>query len=370
MKKKIENYFIKIINGTNKSILSCFFRFFLRILSYFFQIIVSVRNFAFDKKLLRQYYPPVPVIISVGNIVAGGAGKTPATLLLAKQFYETFHLAILSRGYKSPAEHLPVPIMLSKGNGPMHPASYCGDEPYLLSQNLPKAFVFVGKDRHKSSDMAVRVGSQVIFLDDGMQHRRLARDFEVVVIDSKDPFGMGFFLPRGFLREGVKSLSRANLIILNHINDNAQFETLKKTITRYSKAPIIGTKMKVVQLKDLAGNNLESIASKKVGLFCGIAHPQYFLQTVEDLKAEVVDSYYLSDHSAFDYFSLDAFAKQCKSKGAEYLVCTEKDRVKINTTINCSLPIIWIQSQLEVVEGQEEWEQFLDKVRSDLLLRI
>ena len=112
----------------------------------------------------------------------------------------------------------------------MHPASFCGDEPYMLAQNLPKAFVFVGKDRHKTSSMAAKAGAQLILLDDGMQHRRLARDFDLVVLDSYDPFGQGYFLPRGFLREGMQSLSRADLIILNHVYDHAKFLELRQQI--------------------------------------------------------------------------------------------------------------------------------------------
>src|SRR5690606_3839799 len=131
---------------------------------------------------------------------------TPVTLMIAKEFYETHKIAIISRGYRSPAEKVATPLTLSVGKGPLHSAAYCGDEPFLLSENLPKAFVYVGKDRTKSATLASKVGAEIALLDDGMQHRSIARDYEVVVMDIEDLFGHGFYLPRGFLRESPKSL--------------------------------------------------------------------------------------------------------------------------------------------------------------------
>ena len=221
--------------------------------------------FLYEKGWMRRYVPPVPLVISVGNIVAGGTGKTPVTLLLAGAFYERFTVAILSRGYRSKAEKLDAPVLLCEGQGPTFPASYCGDEPYLFAQRLPKAIVIVGGDRKKASFLAAKAGAQAIFLDDGMQHRRLVRDFDVVVVDVGDPFGQGYFLPRGFLRDDICSLARANLIILNHINDSEQFTSVKMQLEPYSLAPIIGTKGFVVAIRDLKGQEVTMPEEKKCG---------------------------------------------------------------------------------------------------------
>src|ERR1700732_3058219 len=123
-----ETYFLELIKEKRKGVFARVLKFFLRVISWIFQFLVASRNWAFDNGWLRRYYPPVPLVISIGNIVSGGTGKTPATLMIAQEFYSDFLITILSRGYRSPAESLSAPIVLSKGEGPMHPAAYCGDE--------------------------------------------------------------------------------------------------------------------------------------------------------------------------------------------------------------------------------------------------
>lgn len=369
MLRHLENYFLSVIKGKKKGVLASVFRLFLYFLSWPFQILVTCRNWAFDHGWLRRYYPPVPVVISIGNIVVGGTGKTPVTLMIAQEFYDEFLIAILSRGYRSPAEKLQTPVVLSKGNGLMQSAAFCGDEPYLLAQNLPKAFVFVGKNRHKASDMAAKAGAQLILLDDGMQHRRLARDLEVVVMDTCDPFGQGYFLPRGLLREGIKSLSRANLIILNHSADSETFHNMRRQIERYTSAPVVGTRMEVIQIVGFEGEVIASLKDRRVGIFCGIAHPEYFQNTVNQQGAQVVASAFTADHLSLEPEALYQFSLECRDKGAELLLCTEKDWVKIVDVKGLALPIAWIKTRLSLVEGKDEWRKFIEKAKSDLKRR-
>jgi tetraacyldisaccharide 4'-kinase len=365
-----ERYYIELVKGKRKGIFAAILLGVLRACSWIFQLLVACRNWAFDSGWLRRYYPPVPLVISVGNIVAGGTGKTPVTMMLAQVFHNEYLIAILSRGYRSQAENMPAPVWLSKGNGPMHPANFCGDEPYLLALNLPKALVFVGRDRHKASNMAARAGAQVILLDDGMQHRRLARDLEVVVIDAYDPFGESYFLPRGFLREGIKSLARADLVILNHIQEDNDFEQSRQLILPYTKAPVIGTRMQVTGIYDLEGNAAEGLKDKVVGIFCGIAHPDYFHKTVIQEGAQVINSLIAPDHETCKPAALEKFANQCKAAGAHCLVCTEKDKVKLNLTHALALPIVWIKSKLGIIRGETEWNAFIAKAKTDINRRI
>lgn len=370
MQRRLENYFLNVITGKKKGFLAALLRFFLLLASWPYRLFIAGRNWIFDRGWVSRYFPPVPVVISVGNIVVGGTGKTPVTLMIAQEFYDEFFIGILSRGYRSQAEKLPIPIVLSKGEGPMQSASFCGDEPFLLAQNLPKAFVVVGRNRHKASDIAARAGAQLLLLDDGMQHRRLARDFEVVVMDAMDLFGQGHYLPRGLLREGVHSLARANLIIINHVTDNSFFEKTKGQVSKFTKATVVGTRMEVVGIESLNGEKIPSIAGKKVGIFCGIAHPEYFQKTVLQEGAEIVGSVFASDHMSLDFSSMEDFALQCKENGAELLLCTEKDKVKILDISKLSLPIAWIKMRLRLVEGTEEWENFVNLVKTDLRNRI
>lgn len=368
--KNWELYLLKVIRNEEKGLVPTLLRIILTIFSYPYSWFVNARNWAYDHGWFRSYYPPVPLVISIGNITVGGTGKTPATLLIAEQFYHEVPLAVLSRGYRSQAEKFSTPVLLSKGQGALHPASYCGDEPFLIAQNLPKAFVVVGKNRHLSSNIAARNGAQLILLDDGMQHRGVARDLEVVVIDSRDPFGFGHYLPRGLLRDSVKSLQRADLIILNHSHDKEKFEQIKRQISSQTCAPIVGTIMDVEKVIDLNGVELDSLQGKKVGIFCGIAHPDYFRQTVQQLGAEIVSEYFLPDHDALDLERLHTFAYTSLESGADFIVCTEKDRVKISNPIQLPLPIVWIKSRLRVVEGEKHWATFIYQAKTTLQLKI
>lgn len=366
MLRHVEIYFLDIIKGQRKGFAPLLIKAILLPLSWVYQLIVTLRNWAFDHGWLRRYTPPVPMVISIGNIVAGGTGKTPVTSLLAKEFYPSIPLAILSRGYRSKAENLVTPVVLSKGQGPMHPSSFCGDESYMLSQNFPKAFVFVGKDRHKSSDMAAKAGVKLILLDDGMQHRRLARDFEVVVMDALDPFGLGYFLPRGLLREGKKSLARADIIVLNHVKNHDQYAAIRRQIADYTTAPVIGTTTEVIKILDLHDQPLPSLNGKLVGIFSGIAHPDYFANTLKELGVAFVESYFIADHTEYPLSQLYAFATRCKEKGAEWLICTEKDRVKLADSLELPLPVAWVKMQLTVVEGEMQWNAFIKQIKDTL----
>jgi tetraacyldisaccharide 4'-kinase len=369
MFRKIELYLQELIKGRHNGPLALLIKAILCMLSWPYQMIVCARNWAFDYGWMRRYTPPVPVVISIGNIVAGGTGKTPVTLALAQQFADKYSVAILSRGYRSKAENLAEPIVLSKGEGPIHPPAFCGDEPFLLSENIPKAVVIVGKDRHKASDMAAQAGAQLILLDDGMQHRHLDRDYEIVVMDGHDPFGKGHFLPRGFLREGLSSLARADLIVLNHVRDSDHYHTVVKQIACHAKAKVVGTKIQVAGIWDLTGNKIACIQGRKVALFCGIAHPEYFQETIRGLEADIIAQHIVPDHREFPLEDFREFADAALRDGAEWLLCTEKDKVRLEKRLIENYPIAWIQMRLSVVEGQDAWNHFLAKAKADLIRR-
>jgi tetraacyldisaccharide 4'-kinase len=366
MAKKLELYLKDIVRGNKRGLIAFLIKAILLPLSWLYGLSVNFRNRLYETGWMRRYVPPVPLVISVGNIVAGGTGKTPVTLLLAKAFYERFTVAILSRGYRSKAEKLETPILLCEGQGPTMLASYCGDEPYLFAQRLPKAIVIVGGNRKKASFLAAKAGAQAILLDDGMQHRRLARDFDVVVVDVGDPFGQGYYLPRGFLRDEIGSLVRANLIILNHISDDEQFTRVKLQLKPYSSAPVIGTKGYVIAIRNLKGQEIALIEEKIVGMFCAIAHPEYFRHTLEQEGFKVINEYILADHDYIPEKDLEQFAQASLKKGAKWIICTEKDRVKLQDQLDLALPILWVQLELRVVAGQEEWQNFLQQAEAKI----
>lgn len=358
----MERTYLRIIQGSSRGLCATLFKSLLLPLSWIYRFIVFTRNKAYDFGVLSIYTPNVPAVISVGNIAVGGTGKTPVTMLLTKNLLDKVPVAILSRGYRSHAEDLKTPLRLSNGNGPEYPVSLCGDEPFLLAENLSKAKIFVGKDRKQAAEMAANQGVKLVILDDGMQHRQLARNFDVVVLDANNPFGHEYLLPRGLLREEISSLRRADLVILNNTHNKAQYTSISEQISKYTDAPVVGTAVQVMNFHTLEGEQIETLKDKKVGMFCGIGNPDGFAQTLTSQGATVVDKYILSDHRKVDAKILANFADQCKALGAECLVCTEKDKVKLQIeTLDLSIPVVWIKIELEINEGLEHWKKFIKK---------
>lgn len=308
----LEQSLLEIIEGRKKAPVRLAF---LRALSQLMRAGVAMRHFAYDQKLLNTFQLSIPVI-SVGNIIAGGSGKTPFVRFLAGLLSQTHRVAVISRGYRSQAEKQNAPHIVSLSDS----AALCGDEPLLLAKQLPQVEVIVGQDRIASARLAEQRGAQLILLDDGMQHRRLHRDLDIALLPSDDPFGRGFFLPGGLLRDAPERLGSVDLIALTYVQDETQFNSLKQRLARYSSAPVVGLKFQV--------KNTALVAGKRVAALCAIARPERFLQTLKQLGCEVVHHQFFPDHSAFP--SLEAFEREASKKGAELLVCTEKDRVKID----------------------------------------
>ena len=356
-------YLLDIINGKRRGFIPSIIHKILYILSLGYKTAVKCRNFAFDQQWISQQNSHAPLTISIGNITVGGTGKTPITLMLAKEFYPNTQIAILSRGYRSKAEKLPTPLVLSRGVGPLYPPEYAGDEPYLLSRAFPKAIFIIGRDRCKAAKMAVETGAKVLILDDGLQHRYLKRDFDILTMDGNDPFNNEKFLPYGLLRDSLQSIKRAHLIILNGLKDPSQFEKLLIQFKTYTEAPVIATSLEAKHICLSGGRTLPSLKDKKIAIFCGIANPERFVKTVNDLGAHIVHQKFVADHKGLTTKELDRFAIESADQGAEFIFCTEKDHVKLPFDYTSQLPIGWLQMQMEIQYGAEHWKAFVDKAK-------
>ncbi len=354
MLKGLEKHWRDVVLGNNQGRLSSLTRGFLQALSWPYQLVTSVRNAAYDRGIFSSHTVEIP-IISVGNIVAGGTGKTPLILKLAEHFSDQ-PVAVLSRGYRSAAERSKAPIFLSRGHGPLYGPEQCGDEPFLISSRLPKVLVIVGRDRIQAAHMAAEAGAKLILLDDGMQHRRLKRDLEIVVVDANDPFGLNYLLPRGFLREGLKGLQRAHMVVLNHVKNDESFALLQHQLRQYTDAQVVGTQVQVTAIQTLHGQPVKNLRGKKVALFCGIAKPEKFRATVEDQGALIIDELATADHHLLPPKALVAFSERSRQRGAEMLLCTEKDKVKLPDSVDTSLPIAWVKVDLTIAYGHDVWQ--------------
>jgi tetraacyldisaccharide 4'-kinase len=323
-------------------------------LSHVYRAIIAVRNFAYDRGLIPSTQLPVPVI-SIGNIVVGGTGKTPLVHLLASHLQDRVRLAILTRGFSSEMERAGKIQRISCGNGPRYSPIECGDEPYFLAQKT-KASIWVGADRVASGRLAIKEGANCLLLDDGMQHRRLKRDFEIVIVDGMDPFSKERFLPWGLLRDSPKRLCSADLIVATHVRDLEHYRQLQEQLICLTQAPIVATQVEVL--------NKDAFSPRKVGVFCGIGTPSRFLQTVRDLNQEIVDTLILKDHGSLQKGQLQSFAEKCREKGAEALLCTEKDGVKLyhNRPQTVCLKIDPVEIQLKIIVGKGHWESLIEKI--------
>jgi len=349
----LERIFLKLIRGEKKAPLIMGS---LAGLSTVYRSIIAMRNFAYNHQWLPSALLPA-VVISVGNIVAGGTGKTPLVHLLASQLQHQVRLAILTRGFRSQIEKSGMIQKISSGNGPLFSPEECGDEPYFLAQKT-NASIWVGADRVASGRLAVKEGAQCLVLDDGMQHRRLKRDFEIAIVDGIDPFSKERFLPWGLLRDSPKRLQSADLIVITHVKDQKHYSQLQNQLSHFTKAPTVATQIEVLNKK--AG--FPHIHRGKVGVFCGIGKPDRFLQTVRDLKSEIVDTLLLKDHGPLQDGQLQKFAEKCRDKGAEALLCTEKDYVKLSPDSSVCLNIEPVEIQLKITSDKEHWEKLIENI--------
>lgn len=325
----------------------------LTLLSRLYHWGVCFRHYLYDKKILKKKIASLPVV-SIGNVVAGGAGKTQAALMLAEQLSEEIRVAILTRGYKGKAENAKEPLHVDIGR---HSALFCGDEPWLLASRLASSFILVNKNRFKSAQKARELGAEVLVLDDGMQHRELHRDFEIVIIDGKTPFGP--FLPKGTLREDLKRLKNADLILFV----GTPLEEIEKAVALQTAAPQVIVKIAESGLFSLDGKEVGALSGKEVGVFCGIGDPARFVRTVQELGAHVVATHFSKDHHIMEEKNLRKFASFAKEKGAKLLICTEKDKVKLACT-DFSLPIVWLRTTLQIVGNQMAWSKLVNEIKS------
>ncbi len=282
------------------------------------------RNWLYDHGYFKAQKVSGTFVISIGNLTYGGTGKTPLAIeLLKKLGAET--VALVTRGYGGRYDKKDLPLEVQSDSDPRN----VGDEPLLIKRSVPQSKVIVDPDRVRGAQLAKR---PIVVLDDGMQHRRLARDFEIVVVDGENPF------PFFRLREFPSSLRRADVVVV-----------MGGTYT--PDRPFVRMKRKFVGKWDEKG-----LAGKKVGLFCGVGRPGQVEQGLKLAGAEVVERWFLPDHATPAREKLDDFIRSCENRKASVVLCTEKDWVKLPSE-SFSIEVAPLLIQLEILEGQDIWEK-------------
>jgi tetraacyldisaccharide 4'-kinase len=342
----------KLISGQASGIVAHLLRALLRLVSIGYSFIVRLRNFLYSRGWLKAHRVNAAVIC-VGNITVGGTGKTPLVVWLSGQMAPCHKCAILTRGYKSTHD--------------------CGDEPAMLTESCPQAQIIVNADRVAGAAEAIdRFGAEVLIMDDGFQHRRLARDLDIVAIDATQPFGYGKILPAGLLREPVTSLKRAGAVVLTRCDQvaDADLDRLEDQVRSVNSKAIIARSAHVplcAKSADGQKTGIEQLKGKRIFAFCGIGNPDAFFSTVRILGAELVGSRVYDDHHHYTDACLGEIRGQANDLEADLILTTQKDWTKLASEFRSqisdsgsSAPFACLAIEIRFLAGETELKSLIE----------
>jgi tetraacyldisaccharide 4'-kinase len=309
-------------------------------LSALYSASVGLRNSFYDRGTLRAHRLQGPVV-SIGSIAAGGAGKTPFLIMLGELLKQRgIAFDVLSRGYGRK----------SKGVKLVDPAGSpeeFGDEPLLIARKLAVP-VIVGEDRYAAGQFAeAKFGPQAHLLDDGFQHRQLARDFDIVLITQRDLTDT--LLPSGRLREPLSSLTRASALAFMHDASAAQI-------------PGLGDKYRWRVLRGIVAPETSDLCFA----FCGIARPTNFFTDLGKAGVRVVGTRAFRDHHAYTAADVELLFKLGQEAAATAFITTEKDVVNLGPTVDRLRPLYVVPVRLEFEPSARDEESPADLIAAFL----
>jgi len=378
---ELEQWGADVIFGRAKGFRASMMRLLLGTLSGAFRVAVAIRLWRYREGWKPRHHLGSQVI-AVGNITVGGTGKTPVVELLARTLRERGReVAILSRGYKSRRLDRPqqwasrdgrqipghmMPKVVSTGSALLLDSKFAGDEPFMLAKNLDGVRVVVDKNRVKAGRFAIReLEADTLLLDDGMQYLDLAHSLDVVLVDSRAPFGTGWLLPRGTLREPPRNLKRAGFILITKC-DGSSNEELIQRIRRYNRtAEIIECTHGPVHLENVFTRErmpLDFLKGKWVGAISAIAVPEAFEGSLRDLGAKVEIQRRFSDHHRFSRRDVEKFMQRCIERDMEMIVTTEKDAVRFPRPASIDVPVYFLRIEVRLLSGEDAWERLLNHI--------
>jgi tetraacyldisaccharide 4'-kinase len=292
-------------------------------------------------------------VISVGNITLGGTGKTPLVALLAERLHAGGNRpVILTRGFGRTSQEM---IFLPDDTAGWEQA---GDEPLMISAALPAVPIAVSADRAASARAAwERFHPQVYLLDDGMQHLRMRRDLEIVVIDASRPLEEERIFPAGRLREGLSALRRADLFFLTRTGQFGDTEALSALLNRYHPgAPQVHSIFRPWTLQELPGGPerpLETLHGHPVLAVSGIGNPEALERSLNRLGARLAGRMRFPDHHPYTGWDIDLIEQRARDLSARAIVTTEKDAVRLGRIEARSIPFWALKVRIEITSGEE-----------------
>jgi tetraacyldisaccharide 4'-kinase len=344
----MERFFLDICAGRRRGLTAGLLRGLLTVAQIPFAAAVAARNWAFDRGLLKSRPLPRPAV-SVGNITTGGTGKTPIVSWLAANLHHCGrHPAILLRGYKASNEK-------------------ASDEQIVLATANPQCQVVANPNRAAGASHALAQDKMIdlFILDDAMQHRRVQRNVNIVLVHATEPWGGGHLLPRGLLREPLTGLRRASALVLTHSAEAtpAQLTQIEATIRRHNAdAPIFHADHQLAALVPFNASSrlpLTALRGKKYFAACGIASPESFLSLLAQHGGILAGQRFFSDHHPFDQRDAAAIQLEAQDKGAEMIIVTQKDWAKLR---NFAPANSFLFADLQIRFAANHGQQLLDLV--------
>ena len=336
----------------------------LAVFSILYGAAVRFRMSTYKRRCFKKKSLP-GFVVSIGNLTAGGTGKTPAVVMLAQWALEQgYRVAVLTRGYgrRSKAKVLEV----SDGKIIKADCRESGDEPYLLARKLTGVPVIISRKRFTAGTFAHRkFGANFFILDDGFQHLGLKRDLDLVLIDTIRPFGNGHLLPWGPLREPIDQLTRAGALILTRSNNknSAQKTTylLNKVFPEISIFCADHKPERVVFPQLNESHKPDFLKEKRVLAFAGIARPEMFRKTITKLGAHLVYFKGFKDHHRFKPREIQSLIKMREELAAQYLLTSEKDWVRIATFVPMCPEMAYLSIKFALVSDQDRFFNMISK---------
>ena len=333
------------------------------ILSSVFGLGVALRNAAYDHGIFRVHDIPVPVI-SVGNISVGGTGKTPVVQHVAARLLASYRTALVTRGYGRTTTGT---FLVSDGRGTIADVASSGDEPVMVARNLPELIVVADEKRARGCGFAIeQAGASVLVLDDAYQHRSCNRTMDIVVIDASKNLPDDRVVPAGSLREPVRNLGRASMLVLSRCTDQSSSRALLEFLRRYTTVPMFRTRFVTTDILPLFPGSsppMSFFQGRPMLTFCGIGAPASFQTTLQELGIRSVHQVNFPDHFAYTASSIQSLLGKARAAGVNELFTTEKDAVRLHAfdAVFGDYRVYYPRMKLDFLDDEDEFFDMIER---------
>lgn len=378
----IEQYFLDLLKEKRHRPVDTMITGLLFLASRVYRNLVQLRLWMYENRVIRNRAIGC-LVVSIGNLTCGGTGKTPVVEIFAKTLSRKGRkVAILSRGYRSRDRSLwdkikkkfssrkmeVPPRVVSDGKNLLLNSMTAGDEPYMLASNLKDVCVLVDKDRVKSGLYAIdEFQADTLVLDDGFQYLNLMSHINILLVDSTSPFDNHHVLPRGLMREPIKNISRADYIFLTKSDGSPRLRHLKAFIRKHNRrAEIIECCHRPQYLEDVFERGtrfpLSDLQGRKVASLSAIANPASFNGFLTQHGADLVFKRHYADHHRYRQQEMIDFVNDAKAAGAELILTTEKDAVRMPRLDRRDIPILFLRIEIDILSGQENFDECISRI--------